>query len=213
LDLLLAGNYPKIAAKGFVKDFALGVLWKVDGIKPAEKAVREILDTGKCSVVRIHLMWRDDHAFNDSDIRETVKRAKEVAALMADYPSVKFLVSPWLEHRANEYLFRKVLNKVRKVLPPGTQLVNCGEGEYLNTLKERHHDLGACDIFSFDGEGFSASKCKQYKKAHKKCKYFFSWDWQFNCKTSGSDSTPRPERKHKPTAAYIKEVAKITKAA
>lgn len=211
LDLLLAAKYPKIALKAFPEGFALGTFWDLDGVGCSRDIVDTILATGKCPAYRCQAQWKDGHDYNDGDIRIVLKRAREFNLLVEKYPNVEFLFSPWCEHRANKALITKCVNQLKRVLNPRVKIVNAGEGDIKNTLKERHHDLGACDIFSFDGEGFSASKAKAYKKAHKNCKYFFAWDWPFNCRKDENDKTPRPERKHKPTVQEIKEIANLIK--
>jgi hypothetical protein len=209
LDLLLCGNYPKIAKKAFPKGYALGVLWLVDGIKPAKAAVKAILSSGKCPVVRFHCQWRDDHNFQYSDIAIAVKRTKAIVKFMEQFPDVRYLISPWLEHRANSELFSECVKQVKKVLPKGIKIVSSGDTDIKRVLIERHHSTVPADIFSYDGATPNPASERKFKQAQANCKFYFGWHYEFNCRKSLFDKTPRAQRTLKPTVARIKEIARL----
>lgn len=210
LDLLLAGNYPEEALRGFPKGYALGVIWRVNGVKPAKSVVKKIVESGKCNHVRVHLIWKDNHDFTAADIPETLKRADAVAELAAAFPDVVFYISPWLENRADTALLTKLFRQLRKRLPRYIRLVNSGDNmpALPDVMREVHHSANSANVFSNDGESFSKSKYQVYQKVHKNCHLFFGWDWIFNQRKDENDKTPRPQRTLKPTVKQIRQIAK-----
>ena len=210
LDLLLMGNYGQRAVETFPAGYALGVLWEVDGIKSPVSAVEQILASGKCPVIRIHLMWKDNHKFTNADIPETVMRARGVAVYVNRYPTVEFYVSPWLENEVSADLAQKVFDAIKAVLPGRTKYVNSGPAKLPGIAKEYHHVLKGQSgkyMTSFDGVTCLDADVQKYKDNHANAEIFFFWDYAFNCKYSSKDTTPRPQRKLQPPAELIESIA------
>lgn len=210
LDLLLMGNYGQRAVETFPAGYALGVLWEVDGIKSPVSAVEQILASGKCPVVRIHLMWKDNHKFTASDIPETVMRARSVAVYVNRYPSVEFYVSPWLENEVDATLAQKVFDAIKAVLPGRTKYVNSGPAKLPGIMKEYHHvEKGQSGkyIYSDDGVTCLDTDTQKRKDNHANAELYFAWCHAFNCKYSEKDKTLRQNRKMKPPAELIESVA------
>lgn len=201
IDYLLAGKYPEVVIENHPKGFACGFLLNVDGIPSSLPVIRKLLDSGKCTKIRIHGIWSDIHSFNESDINLAVTRARIVGKLADKYLSTTFYYSPWLEHRASLSLVQKLALEVKKALPSRVKYVNSyiDGGAYLpSEINEVHHSLSVPKgkyIHSWDGLEIMDSDVQKFKDIHSKAEINFFWGFRNNCRLELDDPTKRPDRK------------------
>lgn len=200
------GNYIRAMCANHPKDFAAGFLCKASGWRNGMRAARKLAATGKCKVMRIHGIWRDDHAFTRRDIRKAVKQARKVAKLACKYPEIQFYFSPWLEHRAPLELWKDCRAACKKVLPKSVKIVS--SGTQTGGIDEVHHALPVPGkyLFSFDGADMLQENVAQWKRLHPNALIFFGWIPSCNGKASLHDQTPRRLRQQWPTAMEIRQI-------
>lgn len=214
IEYIAGAKYPKIVIEHHPKGFACGFLYQVDGFGSAHKVINDLLSTGKCTVTRIHLSWKDSHSFNDADIAVVVKKAKKLNNLVKKYPNVKFYVSGWLEHRANLQLITKLKKEILKVMDPRVKYVNSfiSGGAYLPaTINEVHHTFSTPRgdyIYSWDGLEMMDSDVQKYNDTHKNALIRFRWGGRTNCKLEYDDTTKRPDRTMEacPDEKYLRSI-------
>lgn len=218
VDYIGGAKYPKIALDNHPKGWAIGLLWEVDGFGKADKLFARSLIKNLTSDYRIHLIWKDNHVFTESDIAVAVKKAKEVRKVLTKQPYVINLgISPFLEHRCSLELMTKCKDAVMEVFKDDgfVYFVNTPEADkyaiFKNEVNELHHVHAKPQIpnlqFSYDGKSCLDADVESDKKRFKRCDYFFFWDWSLNCKYAEDDKTPRPLRKLKPDPKLIQSIA------
>ena len=211
LDLLGLAKYPNVAAKEFPPGFALGCFSSTFG--DARPAVEAILKTGKCSHVRVHLMWKDNHNFTTKDFPAIVKEAKKWQQLVWKY-NVKWYFSGACENHLSAKNALDLANKVLAVLP--VIYVNSGDAKLPNDPQFRTEVHGTKTkalkvpyIFSYDGNACVDANVEEQKKKHKDAEIFFLWEPRFNGRWETNDTTPRPLRKGWPDAKMIRSVVAL----
>ena len=203
IDYLLAGKYPEVVIENHPKGWACGFIWDVDGSPKTDKVIDKLLATGKCKITRIHLSWRDDHNFGESDVTKAVAKAKEVDFIVKKYQDVTFYVSPWLEHKAKIELVQKLQKQVSAVLPSRVKYVNSfiSGGAYLpGVINEVHHTFSVPKgtyLYSDDGRSALDADVQKLKEVHSKAVIYFFWDASNNSRYAVDDPTKRPDRKLK----------------
>lgn len=209
LDFLGLAKFGAIAKAEFPSGWALGAFTKVDGFGDSLPAVDGILSTGRCPLVRLQLMWRDDHNFTSRDIPFVKNEAKRVKKLIQKYPNVRFCISPVCEHRLSPDKWRPFAKAVQDELGLiGYTLVNSPEksGQAIDgVINESHHGkpFGTKRAFSYDGANCVDSNVEKDKATHAGAEYFMFWNCQCNGRKSENDKTPRPQRKAYPTSNQI----------
>lgn len=194
IDYLGGVNYTNTIERHHPDGYAAGFLCKASGWKNGIKAAKVLAKTGKCPVMRLHGLWRDDHTFKEKHIEKAVKQAQKVAKLKEKYPDIKIFYSPWLEHRASQKLFRACKKACKNVLPKEIKIV-CSGNPLPYGINEVHHSYRkhAKYIFSYDGEDMLDSPVS-YLSIHKQAKLFFGWTPRCNGKKFLRDSTNRAKR-------------------
>lgn len=210
LDYIGGVNYINAIRNGHPDGFAAGFLCRASGWKNGIRAARALAKTGRCPVMRIHGVWRDDHNFTEKHISIAVKQAEKVAKLVELYPGIKFYYSPWLEHRANLRLFRKCARACKKVLPKKVKIVSSGLVRPRG-IDEVHHagPLPGKYIFSFDGKDMCKSNIGYWRNIHYRALLFYGWTPKLNGKKSMSDKTERSKRSYYPKAREIAEYRRL----
>lgn len=219
LDLLGAGNsekYRKRILKYFPYNWASGFLMRCNGANfgdPSE-TIDDLLGTGNCPTVRIHLLWDDNHSFSEADIPKIVRQAKKVNDLMTDNPNVKFFVSPCLEHRLDFETFEAIKAAVKNVLPGGTKVIS--SGHHTKGIIELHHSQMSYpkEMFSYDGLDMldaSDRTHRNYANVHDHAKIAFGWCNRFNCRKDANDNTPRNERTKFPKRKHFNQCIELMK--
>ncbi len=223
LDLLGSGQYVKQAVDIMSKlkidfpeqKFAIGIIVEASGWSSGMIAARKLAACSNVSHIRLHGIWRDDHNFQESDIKRAVEIAKRAKKLAVNNPDKKIYYSPFLEHAMKADLLDKVYTAVTNVLgdtvtyvnsamPNGAKLKNNMSG-----LEEIHHETGRPGrdyIFSFDGHDQNDTDVEMYKTKHKDSNFFFSWVFPFNLKYVEKDKTQRPDRKLVPPYKLVESL-------
>ena len=165
LDLLaLPMQDVDMLARAWPNGFALGCLYGTFG--DIFKPMARILDTGKCPLVRIHLInWPCVRGHNcepgepdHNTQRHTIGQRSIAVQKFADkYPKVRFYVSPLLEYderlRINVHAW---VNAIHKYCPIAIPVISpSSKGVTIpHALIEHHGNAAHGDIVSNDGESF-----------------------------------------------------------
>lgn len=219
IDWLGGARYKNMVISQHPAGYAAGFFWEVDGFGCAYDVIDELLSTGKCPRVRIHLMWKDQHDFNETDIKTCVQRVKEINPLVIKYPNVEFMISPACEHRMDLALATKFRNRVMKNANERCIYVNTPESSrfaiFDDAINELHHDhfvkTKGLNQFSFDGKECFDSIFTSYRKKAKKAGVitFFAWGFRCNGRWDEKDPTPRKDRTGWPEPKYCKSMVRL----
>lgn len=214
LDYLGGAKYGNLILKEHPNGWAAGFFSYVDGFGDSLPVVDKLLATGRCPLVRIHLMWKDKHDFSEKDIPKIVSEAKRVAKLIVKYPSVEFRVSPCCEHGQSESFMVKVFGAIAPILsraiPVNTPLH--GKGAVLKSYINEFHGAdkkpraSGRHMFSFDGTACVDANITEYKESYKDTEVFFFWDARFNGRWEDVDKTPRAKRTGYPDSNLIDSI-------
>ncbi len=216
LDYLGGAKFKSLAIAEHPRDWAAGVFSYVDGFGDALPLVEELAKLGT-PIIRVHLMWRDDHNFTSKDLPFVLKEAKRLKPIIEKYPNVKWYVSPVCEHRLNEKQWLEFANAVTKIV--NANLVNTpevGKGFVSKNFLNEYHGAdsrprgGRC-AFSFDGKNCVDADVEAYKKNYKDAEYFMFWNCQINGRLKLEDKTPRPQRKAYPISRQIDSWIQLSK--
>lgn len=209
LDFLGLPKFKDVAVKSFPKGYALGAFATTFG--DAYTSVEAIVKTGRCPVVRMQLVWDDNHAYGDKYIQQIKTLSKKYNKLAIKYSNVKFFLSPFCEHNLKNP--DKYLDIVQQNAPICTPVNTIWKGKLSNKyINEIHSDNQIIDdegfgyFFSFDGKSCVDADVMKVKKLHEEADIFFYWSARFNGKENDADKTPRPQRKKWPSKEYIQSV-------
>jgi len=218
IDYILGMKYASAIKEAHPKGLACGFLWSARGIKEdSYRVIDMLLSTGKCPVIRVHGVWRDNHTFNQSESNEAIAVAGKLRPLIKKYPNITWYYSPFLEPTYySKDLYIKTLSQSKKILPKGVILVSSALDGYKfkKVITELHHrswkQVKGKTIFSFDGMSAVDSDVTKWKRTTRGTEIFFVWDWGLNGKYSVKDKTARPQRKSYADYNYIKSLAYLT---
>jgi len=207
MDFLGGARFQKTALQSQPRKFGFGVFAEVDGFGKAYDLIAQMGNLN-LPLYRTHLMWKDLHNFNDSDIKEVARRAKILAPIYKDLPNYR-AVSPCCEHELNPVQFERFADAVMSAMPSGVVLVNSPNGKgkghrsnkYLNEFHGDDSRAKAGDGFSFDGTNCVDSDVESFK--NKDFLYLGVWNSQCNGRRNAADKTPRAKRKFWPTEKQI----------
>ena len=211
LDYLGGAKYERIALRNLPAGWALGLFANTFG--DSRSLAAKALARGH--IVRVHLIWKDDHKFGRAEIAAAVKEAKRWRAL-SDQHGTALRISPWCEHRAKKDVLAKLHAAIMNELP-NCLYVNApiSGGDYLRGVtNETHHGMKALSQpynFSFDGVDCCDADAEGFKEAHSSSDLFFFWTSRFNGKWEPNDPTPRPKRKGWPDDKMCQSVIALAK--
>lgn len=177
-------------------------------------ALRKLLRTGKVPAVRIHLSsgtceranvceWQNE--IRATDYTSLAKRAQVVRDLANEFPSVKFVVSPRLEHDVKD---RKVVDKWINVLRTVSSTYEICVSAFTgyvppNVLVERHGNHATGDITSNDGESLSDAPISYLSSGRL---ITFGWLHSFNGRGPGDDHFVPPSQRKRGWFASIDDI-------
>lgn len=185
LDQLGAARYKKVAIQEHPRAWAFGAFLEVSGFGTTYDVFDTLAKEG-VPVLRVQMMWKDDHKFTTKDLPEIEKRAKKLAPIMAKYPLTVWYISPCCENELNAAQFELFAQAVRKHIPAAdiVNSPNYNKGHVSNKyVNEYHHGKnrgGARVAFSFDGDNCVDSDVETYKKMYSNAEYFMFWAPQCN---------------------------------
>lgn len=199
LDLLGLPKFAELARKEFPQGWALGTFARTFG--DALPHVRAILDTGRCAVVRVQLVWSDSHQFGVAETAAAIKEARRYEKLAREFPNIKIELSPFCEHNIKSP--DSELSKVQDRAPSCTVVNTPWTGGLSAKFKNEVHGTKAKALkgkynFSYDGSSSVDSDVETVKATHTAADCFYFWVPQFNGRKSTNDTTPRPDRKAYP---------------
>lgn len=207
LDVLAGVKYQDVLVKEWPEGWALGIFAETFG--DARKTIKAILDTGRCPVVRVQLIWSDAHAFGDKDIPKVRELSRQYNKIAARYPRVKFYLSPFCEGNLKNP--DKYLDIVKRNAPNCEPVNTVWNGalskKYINEIHGNKKAVPSGRyFFSYDGQACVDANVAADKSKYSSADIFFFWDAQFNGKHEPEDSTPRPLRKDFPDSKLIDSV-------
>jgi len=201
---------------------ALGVLWRTFGTDLPK--IERVLQSGKISVLRIHLLngpglrnnqlgpYESLWGLSLSEFRKLVRRrdpgilgiiageASSVCESIASrFPKVTVLCSPILEHNLSEEEFRIVFDVTSKAAP-STKIVDnpvsLTARQHPQALLELHgRPKINADIVSLDGEQPKAGESPEsYLRDYPSTQVVFWWTSEMNCRTPGPFLDPRSRK-------------------
>jgi len=211
LDFLGGVKYSDLCVREMPEGWAFGVFYDTFG--NALPLIEKIAATNREILIRVHLIWDDNHVFTVDDITEAARKAQNIERLAKKYPAIEFQVSPFCEHKLKLDFLNRTAAIIKKAAP------SC---EYVNTplpqgdimpdeVNEFHgHEKKprkcAKFQFSFDGTPQVDSDIEAYKKNYQGAKAFFLWEPRFNGRWEDIDKTPRPDRKGWPDSGLVDSV-------
>lgn len=192
IDTLAAAQYGeelrhipnRIAVSGFARTFG-------DFFPVAKKE----LDRGR-ELIRVQLIWKDDHKFGPPEFKAAVKEAKRYNILCGVFPG-RLEVSPFTEHNlGNPDPF---LNQVQDAAPNCRIVNNPWKGGLSNKFKNEVHGTharvpGKPFNFSYDGENSVDSNMEVVKQKFKEADLLCVWHPRLNLRYRMADGTSRPQR-------------------
>jgi hypothetical protein len=210
VDFLGGARYQRTCIDNQPRSFGFGVFAEVEGFGKAYDLIDKIASLG-VPFIRAHLIWKDKHDFNASDLPACKARMAKLLPIIKKYPSVKWYVSPVCEHRLKEKEWLKFADIVASMAGGLVSLINSPENgkgfvsrEYIN---EYHHEkkprAGGKFAFSFDGANAVDSDVESLKAAYQGSEYFMLWNCQCNGRRTLDDKTPRAARKFWPVPKQI----------
>lgn len=222
------------AIKYMPSNSALGTLDVTFGSDLAP--IRALLGSGRFSHYRLHLVngpglrnsVQEKHEITygynirsfDSALRtnkpaiiNNIKaRTAIYRSLSAEFPSVKFYLSPLLEHDVSEGAWRNAANAVLSIWPE-VRLVNNPmsgwNGSYKGSILERHGAKpGSAAISSLDGEDATDINVPEWLKRTAANKITYVWSRSYNCRHQGN-FVPPSKRTSCPKPYQFEELAHI----
>lgn len=169
-----------------------------------------LLASGKCPLVRVHLIYRSSHSYGDADIPEIIREAKRWEGLKRKHPSAVIQISPFCEHNlsAPDKYMALIQQNAPSCIPVNSPWRGSLSRKYLN---EVHGSAAAAPKsgefnFSFDGSAAVDADVEAIKKRMSKASTFFYWEPRFNGRWETDDVTPIPERRGWPEAKVVESV-------
>lgn len=212
LDYLGGAKYKDLILREHPDGWAAGFFAQAFG--DALPTVDALLATGRCPLVRVHLLWSDTHSFGDKDIAAITKEAKRYEVIAKKYPNVKVELSPFCEHSIRNP--DKYLDIVKANAPSCTPVNTPMNGALSTKYKNETHGSHANPKpgkfnFSWDGQSCVDTDVEAIKARLAKAEVFFFWEARFNGKWEDNDKTPRPQRKGWPDSKLIDSVIALHK--
>lgn len=207
LDYLGGARYGDLIVKEHPEGWAAGFFFETFG--DATPAITKLLSTGRCPLVRIHLLW-NNHLFGATEVERAKRLARKVEAIAQRFKNVKVEVSPFCEHRLQNP--DSYLDQVAQQCPSCT-IVNSpeyGRGRYSKKYKNdchgSHPKPNGKYNFSFDGLNCVDTDIEMFKQRHASSDVFFFWHPRFNLKWAEKDTTPISQRRALPDSNLIDSV-------
>lgn len=216
LDCLGLAKYSGVVAKEIPNNWALGCFASQFG--DVIPHLNKVLLTGKVPIVRVHLLWKDNHAFTAKDIPLVQREARRFVPIINKFPGIEFRISPTCEHKMSTALAERFIGATRTELPTRVIMVNTpmAGGAILPGITNEFHGNKAKPFpghfdFSFDGDAAEDSDVEGMKARMKDCDTFYIWGPRFNGRWETKDPTPIKLRKGWPDAEYIRSLSFLSK--
>jgi hypothetical protein len=207
LDYLGGAKYKDLILHEHPAGWAAGFFAETFG--DVYPTVDALLATGRCPLVRIHLLWSDSHSFGDKDIPKIKALAAKYNKLARKYPGVRFELSPFCEHNLknpDKYL-ATVYEAADFCFPINTPWQGAISNKYKNEIHgSKKNSPGKPYNFSYDGQNAVDADAQKHKEKYSDADVFFWWTPRFNGKWNMADKTPREKRKGWPDATEIDSV-------
>lgn len=187
LDLLGIAMYQDLAVREFPQGWALGAMAVEFG--DAFPAIEEIVQSGRCPLVRMQLTWsRDNHTYTDFHFAIAKTQAARYERLAVANPNVKIELSTFCEHNLkNPDAYH---DQIARIAPHCTIINSPWNGalsrKYKNEVHGNKQPPRGKFNYSFDGTGCVDADIPTFKKRHQRADVFFFWTYQFNGKRNGA---------------------------
>jgi hypothetical protein len=194
-DYLGGVKFQDVILQTHPEGWAVGIFSNTFG--DAFPFIDKLLATKNIPVIRIYLLWRDDHEYGDRDIPVIKKEARRWQKLAKKYPNVRFEISPFCEHNLTNP--DKYLDIVAKASPSSRPVNTVWKGALSSKYKNEIHGSSSFvpkgDYnFSFDGEEMLDLNIDAVKEKFKSAEIFFLWHPNDNGRIKLHDNMPIKER-------------------
>ena len=214
LDILGAAKFENLAVQQFPAGWWFGLFSNTFG--DARRVAERLAASGRAKGGKVHLAWKDNHAFSRADFRAIAAEARKWKRIVEMYP-IRWAFSGACEHRMfpvdGAALKDVVLNEL-----PSVTYINSGpaissSGQVWNEIHE--NPKGATKpvpgffSYSFDGSDCVNENAQERKDTMAGAQVFFFWTHNFNGKRGEKDSTPRPRRRAWPTVNMFDSIVRL----
>lgn len=211
LAFLAGAKYPDLVLRESPEGWAIAIFLKLFG--DAVPLINELLSKNRTPRITIDGLWDDDHIFGRSDFPEAMRLAREAEKVALRFPSVDVRYAPMVEHHLDASLFLELARAIRKECPHIT-VVNIPDkkGPIIKGCLNELHAFRAPPPqapridFNFDGHAAVDSDVEAAKRRYSAAETFYFWEPNFNLRWETNDTTPRPDRKCRPTSELIDSV-------
>lgn len=207
LDFLGIAKYQKRALQTLPEHWAVGMFAETFG--DAFPIAKKLIEEKRCAALRVHLVWKDNHTFGQTELAQAKKLAAKWGTLAGK--GVPLYISPFCEHQLTNP--DSILEQIQAVAPgafivntPSIKLGGKGSKKFKNEVHGDEKERKQNYIYSFDGESCVDANVEKRKAQHKNADIFFFWVPQFNGRTNENDLTPRPDRQAWPVKDLIESV-------
>jgi hypothetical protein len=205
LDYLAGAKYGDIILKEHPKGWAAGFFDTTFG--DAYPVVSKLAQSKRCPLIRIHLLWDDNHTFGEKQIEAAFKSARRYQELATRVP-IAIELSLFCEHNLKDP--DVFLDRLQMIAPNcriiNTPLFGAKSKKYKNEIHNDDPPPTGPYNFSFDGLNCVDTDIEMFKLKHSRSDVFFFWHPRFNLKWSMKDATPRPKRRAKPSKEFVKSI-------
>lgn len=205
LDYLAGAKYGDIILKEHPVGWAAGFFDTTFG--DVYPVVSKLAQSKRCPLIRIHLLWSDDHTFSEKQITAAFKSARRYQELATRVP-IAIELSLFCEHNLKDP--DAFLDKLQMIAPNcrlvNTPLFGAKSKKYKNEIHNDDPPASGPYNYSFDGLNCVDADIELFKAKHSRSEVFFFWHPRFNLKWSMKDKTERPKRRAFPTKEMIRSV-------
>jgi hypothetical protein len=214
IDYLGGAKYPDVILREHPEGFAAGFFYSTFG--DARHVISKLLATGRCPVVRVQIIWENDHKYDPRNHdKKIVAAIKELNKMKARFPNVDVQASPFCEHTIRGAQLRSLMTLCAKHAVNLTLVNNPWRGDTMPGMINETHDTGKALSgrynFSFDGVACVDADAEKIKGIHSRADIFFLWDARFNGKWESNEKTPIAQRKGWPDSKLIDSIIYLSR--
>lgn len=217
VDYLAGARYQKEVLQAHKPGFGARVILAKEVFGDGLPLLKGLARKGTAPALGGHAIWDDRHTFGSKHLKIAIREAERLNDLAAKHPAIKWYFSPYLEHNLSASSMLKVMKEIERhstnlilvnspfkgAILPG--YVNECHGEHGKPISGRY-------IWSADGDSIVDLDVEKLKQLHAKAELFCLWNSQLNLRMSDSDTTPRPQRRVRPSLKLIKSLNNLTNA-
>lgn len=214
LSLLGGAKFQQVILDNLQPGWGVTIFSSRDTFGDGLPLVRELIARGKTPVIKLNLMWKDDHRFSRSDFGRIVAEGRRFNEIIERNPQVRFYILGATEHNLNQRDAQDLANQVLGAMPSSIQYINNPwTGAFIPTndriLNEVHGSgarkpsIGGRYTFDCDGSSAVDINISSLKQRMPDAELFAYWHPSSNGRLKSGDTTPRSQRRSWVTAPII----------